>query len=302
MSDKSIKLEHGYSVKDAAGKEVVYWKPHTDEFGACWGGRNRWRIPDFAKRSKIMKSLVNGTLIIEVRMRLVDTNKSSSPFIPQNPINKNVLELLDDEESADVIFEVGGQQDTGDNKRAKASTTTFHAHRVILNKCAPTLYEMCVSSDGGDDVTSVPINDIKPDIFRHMLHYIYGGKISEDDLKQNSKNIIDACDKYGVVHLKLEAEACYVNSTTITVDNMMDNLLYADSKNCALLKEAVIDFVMEKSKDIIGKVSFDNVPSSIITDILTAVARGKNEATTTDDGNEEDTLSTMRVSELREKH
>ena len=119
-----------------------------------------------------MKSLVNGTLVIEVRMRLVDTNKSSSPFIPQNPINKNVLELLDDEESADVVIEVGGQQDTGDNKRAKTSTTTFHTHRIILKKCAPALYDMCVSSDGGDDVTSVPINGVTPAIFRHMLHYI----------------------------------------------------------------------------------------------------------------------------------
>ena len=252
---------------------------------------------DFAKRSKIMKSLVNGTLVIEVRMRLVDTNKSIPPFIPQNPINKNVLELLDDEESADVVIEVGGQQDTGDNKRAKISTTTFHAHRAILKNCAPALYDMCVSSDGGDDVTSVPITNVTPEIFRHMLHYIYGGKISEEDLKESSKEIIDACDKYGVVHLKLEAEACYVNSTTISVDNMMDNLLYADSKNCALLKEAVIDFVVENGQDIIGKVSFDDVPGSMITDILTATTREKKKSANSGEGD----LSTMRVSELRKK-
>ena len=57
-----------------------------------------------------------------------------------------------------------------------------------------------------------------------------------------AKDIINACDKYGVVHLKLEAEATYVESTTITIDNMMDNLLYADSKNLALLKESVMDY------------------------------------------------------------
>ena len=116
-------------------------------------------------------------------------------------------------------------------------------------------------------------------------------------MKENSKKIIDACDKYGVVHLKLEAEACYVNSTTISVDNMIDNLLYADSKNCALLKEAVIDFVVENSKDVLKKVSLKDVPGGVFADLLTAVARGKNEDAT----NEEDTLSTMRVSELREK-
>ena len=27
-----------------------------------------------------------------------------------------------------------------------------------------------------------PFNDITPDIFRHLLHYIYGGTVEEDDL------------------------------------------------------------------------------------------------------------------------
>ena len=156
---------------------------------------------------------------------------------------------------------------------------------------------MCVSSDG-KDVTSVPINDVQHEIFRYLLLYIYGGKISEEDLKQNAKDIIDACNKYGVVGLKLEAEAYYVNSTAITVDNMMDNLLYADSKYCALLKEAVIDFAIENGQDIIGKVSFDNVPGSMMTDLLTAVTR-KEKKKSANSG--EDDLNTMRVSELRKK-
>ena len=295
MSNKSIKIEYGYSVKDADGKEVVHKKPKTaKEFapGGCHSYSN------FAKRSKIMKSLVNGSLVIEVRMRIVDTCKPTPLFIPQNPINKNVLELLDNEESADVIFEIGGHQDAGDNKRAKISTTNFHAHQIILKKCAPTLYDiMSVSSDGGD-MNSIPITGVTPAIFRYLLLYIYGGKISEEDLEENSKDIIDACDKYGVVHLKLEAESYYVNSTKITVDNMMDNLLYADSKNCALLKEAVIDFAIENGQDIIGKISFDNVPGSMMTDLLTAVTRKEKKKSANIGG---DDLNTMRVSELRKK-
>ena len=123
-SNRNIKLEYGYSVRDAAGKEVVHKKPSTNEFGACDtnGGNNSWAYDDFAKQSTLIDALINGTLVIEVRMRLVDTNKSMPLFVPKNPINKNLLELLDDEESADVVFEIGGQQDTGDNKKAKIST------------------------------------------------------------------------------------------------------------------------------------------------------------------------------------
>ena len=123
-----------------------------------------------------------------------------------------------------------------------------------------------------------------------------GGKLSEDELKNNAKDIMNACDKYGVVHLKLEAEACYVKSTEVTMDNMMDNLLYADCKNLALLKEAVMDYIVANKREIIGKVSFDNVPGSIATDLLTAMARG--EAGNDTNGDNTD-YSNMRVGTLR---
>ena len=146
--------------------------------------------------------------------------------------------------------------------------------------------------------TVVSITDVKPEIFKNMIYYAYGGKLSEEDLKNNAKDIINACDKYGVVHLKLEAEAAYVESTEITMDNMMDNLLYADSKNLALLKEAVMDYIVANKKRIIGKVSFDSVPGGLITDVLTAVARGEDD--NSDDEDDESTkYNTMRVGTLR---
>ena len=48
--------------------------------------------------------------------------------------------------------------------------------------------------------------------------YVYEGTVVEDILKANAIDIINAADKYGVVRLKLEAEAAYVESTKITVD------------------------------------------------------------------------------------
>ena len=131
-------------------------------------------------------------------------------------------------------------------------------------------------------------------------YYLYGGELSEDELKTNAKEIIDAADKYGVVHLKLDAEACYVKSTTITVENMMDNLLYADSKNCALLKEAVIDFVVENGKDVLEKVSLKDVPAGVFSDLLTAMTR-KEIIKASNVESTGDQLTTMRVSELRKR-
>jgi len=274
-SNTRIKIQYGFSVRDADGKEVVYKESKTNEFGALGAGSNAWNIYDFAKRSKLIKALSDGSLVIEVRMKtLTSTSKSVTQFVPSNPFNKNVDKLFMDEETADVVFEVGGEQQTNDRrKRAKTSTTNFYAHKLILKNNASTLYEMCGVVDRGE-ITTVSITDVSPGIFKHMIYYAYGGKLSDEDLNNNAKDVINACDKYGVVNLKLEAEACYVKSTEITMDNMMDILLYADSKNLALLKEAVMDYIVANKGDILGKVSFDNVPGSTVSDVLAAMREG----------------------------
>ena len=48
----------------------------------------------------------------------------------------------------------------------------------------------------------------------------------DDAFKFHTNAIIDAADKYGVVNLKLEEEVPFVEITTISLDNVMDHLLY----------------------------------------------------------------------------
>ena len=77
-------------------------------------------------------------------------------------------------------------------------------------------------------------------------------------MKTNTKDIIDAADKkYSIANLKLETDAAHVESTAVPMDNA---LLYADAKNCALLKEAVTDFLADNHKEAAKNVSFSVVP------------------------------------------
>ena len=301
MSNTSIKIQWGMSVRNANGKEEIHVKPTADEFDAFGSQTNNtWGVVNFAKRSNTMESLVNGSLIIEVRMNLPSTGINTTQFTPTNPLCKNVINKFMDEESADVVFEVdnSSQSDEHTNKKSK-TTTTFYAHRFILQDISTMLAELCKSDESGG-ITTVSITDVKPEIFKHMIYYTYGGKLSEEELKDNAKDIINACDKYGVVHLKLEAETSYVKSNEITMENMMDNLLYADSKNLALLKEAVMDYIVKNKTTIIGKVSFNDLPGSIATDLLTAVVRGEEQTGDSGEGEEETAKYVkMRVGTLR---
>ena len=80
----------------------------------------------------------------------------------------------------------------------------------------------------------------------------------------------------------------------------MEYLIYADSMNCALLKEAAMDYIVENKAEVLEKISFDDAPGNLMRDLLAAVVRGdRNEGGA--DGNAEHQFATMRISELRQK-
>jgi len=303
----SLDIDFGITVRDRKGKEVVNkvskFVPPRDEDDPEDGNYDIDGWHNFAPREDMLNACVNGSLIVEVRMkeRSPVTVPPPPEFIHKNPINKNILKLFRDEDSSDVVFEVGTTSSMNDNsddtnKRSK-TVVTFHAHRIILQDGAPFLAELSKAGSIGEGITIVQINDVTHDVFKHVLYYAYGGKITEDDMKTNTKDIINAADKYGVVHLKLEAEEFYTKATTLNINNVLDNLLYADSKNLALLKESVMDFILANGDDVMDKVSFSNVPGDIVKDLLAAVARGKAKSSSSDAA--ADNYNNMRVATLR---
>jgi hypothetical protein len=257
---------------------------------------------DFISRSDILNASQhildsNGTLTVVVSIEVEPT----TVFVPKNPLFDMVKKMFNDETTADVCYEVvnncSPDETEGQEEKAKSSTL-FHAHTFILKICAPMLAALCGSNDSDGEMVAASITDVKPDIFRHVLWYVYGGEIPEEELKTHAKDIIDAADKYSIVNLKLEAEAVYVESTKITLDNAIDNLLYADTKNCALLKEAVMNFLAENYYEAAEKIPFADFPAHVVKDLLVAFGRSsKKEA----NGASVDELTTLCVSALRRK-
>jgi hypothetical protein len=288
-SEGSITASFELKILDKFGNKNICSKAATSSFEGMGKGFG-W--PFFMTRSYILdesKKVLDsdGTLTVAVSMK----EEPSDVFVPKNPLLETIQGMFLDDDTADVYFEVCHVEAMGERKRAKASNS-FPAHSQILQVCAPMLDDLF-----GLELTAT-ITDIRPDIFHHLLYYVYGGSVPEEDLKTHAKAIIDAADKYSIVNLKLEAEAAYVKSTTITMDNAMDNLLYADAKNCALLKEAVMNFLAENSADASEKISFNDVPGHLMKDLLVAVSRnGKKDAS----GTSTDELTSLSVSDLRRK-
>ena len=56
-----------------------------------------------------------------------------------------------------------------------------------------------------------------------------------------------------------------------------------------------MDFIVQYEDSIMGKVSFDNIPDSVVSDLLAAMARGKKD----DDASKASHYNSMRVGTLR---
>ena len=105
----------------------------------------------------------------------------------------------------------------------------------------------------------VTILDLEPQVFLQLLHYVYGSNISPD-WKNDAKKFVDAAGKYRLTNLKLAAEAWHVAYYIFTVGNVVEELLYADTKNCPLLREAaILGFILKNTKEVIMSESFENV-------------------------------------------
>ena len=79
--------------------------------------------------------------------------------------------------------------------------------------------------------------------------------------------------------------------------------------NCALLKEAAMDYMLENKDVVLENIRFDDAPGSLVNDVFAAIARAETKRgdniEISDQGssnnNSASHFNSMRISELRQK-
>jgi len=219
-------------------------------------------MTSFQEKMNLMTSedphLFHGTLTINLEMH-AKSDSQIEALITEPQLHQVVVNILSDEDTADVSFDVKGQ--------------IMHAHLNILKAMAPD-FVRTLNLDEHDKTTPIPIGDVDPDIFQSMLKYIYGDTSSVKET-ECGRAVIDAADKYGVDKLKMYAEKCYVDSIELNPDNVADMLLYADGKSCSVLKKAAMDFAVANMNDVLQSPSFSSLyqSESITREIMGVMAK-----------------------------
>lgn len=100
-------------------------------------------------------------------------------------------------------------------------------------------------------------------VFRILLRYIYGEDVSSSLLEGTLERSHQRCCH--VWHIKAQSggRGSVVKFTPITIGNLVDNYYFSDTKKCALLKEKVLEFLMENGQEVLNKkVSLKDAPES----------------------------------------
>ena len=247
-STSKIVVDFDIMLKKKTGDNFTASSVTKTEFPKC--NNAGWGWPSYASRDEILDASNNilnkGTLTFEVRIRPHDDDICRRA-IKKSPVADDIYRLYLDKETTDVAF--------------KVKTDVFHAHKLILKSRVPELAEL--AEPYGTD-NPIPIRDVEPDIFGTMLKYAYGKDIDTNYWKENAKQLLDASGKYGFTELKSKAEAWHVINLQqeFTIDNAVDELLYADGKSCPLLKKAAMDFIIDHGEEVIESESYGKLDES----------------------------------------
>ncbi|XP_065214359.1 speckle-type POZ protein B-like [Planococcus citri] len=207
-----------------------------------WKSGKEWSISSFIERDALFErkeSLLPDdklSILCEITVRRPSSSQhevSNQPRFdimpmetPSCTLSDDLSQLLEDQEFCDVTLSVNGQQ--------------FKAHKGILAARCSVFKAMFKHRMREAKSSRVEITDIKPDVFRELLHYIYTGKVKYMETA-TFMDLLVAADKYDLQSLK---SLCGVAlNKHLTHDNAANILIIADSHQSEKLKAAAISFI-----------------------------------------------------------
>ncbi|TVU16207.1 hypothetical protein EJB05_39759, partial [Eragrostis curvula] len=228
-----------------------------------------WGFNEFMKRSDLQPQLRlnNDSFRIRCVMTVIKDpviQDVSTIVVPQSNLLQDFAQMLKDEESADVTFQVGGQ--------------LFPAHRCVLAARSAIFRAELFSPMKEKAAKHIEIDDMEPSIFDALLHFIYKDSLPDDcDADKNvpMQHLLVAADRYGLDRLRLMCEVKMCDS--IDAETAATTLALAEQHHCVQLKNACLKFITSRGVlgAIMGSNGFDHLAAScplVLLEILDRLA------------------------------
>uniref|UniRef100_A0A0P6F4L0 Btb/poz domain-containing protein n=1 Tax=Daphnia magna TaxID=35525 RepID=A0A0P6F4L0_9CRUS len=121
-------------------------------------------------------------------------------------------------------------------------------HVTILSVRSSVFAAMFQSGMQETNTRKVCIKDIKPDIFKQLLHYIYSGRTSTKLSEEIAQPLYVAADMYDIEDLKDECVQFLL--CCIKLENAINLMAWAHVHSIDSIKEATLTFVESRGREI----------------------------------------------------
>ncbi|XP_048540175.1 BTB/POZ and MATH domain-containing protein 2-like [Triticum urartu] len=134
----------------------------------------------------------------------------------------------------------------------------FSAHKIILAMCSAVFWAEFYGPMTDEQRCSVTVEDMQPDAFRGLLHFIYKdslprmGDLNNDEYEEILRHLLVDADRYAMERRKLmcESKLCEV----LSAETVGTTLALAHQRHCSQLKDACIEFIMNSSNRMVDVV------------------------------------------------
>jgi speckle-type POZ protein len=157
--------------------------------------------------------------------------------VPPTDLHRHFGNLLESMVGADVTFHVGGEK--------------FLAHRFVLAARSSVFNAELLGAMKEDVGSPIVIHEMEPDVFRHLLHFIYTDSLPVLEMARSkggarpgvamAGHLLVAADRYNIERLKLICE--HKLCKHIDANMVATTLALAEQHNCNGLKEACLQFL-----------------------------------------------------------
>lgn len=132
------------------------------------------------------------------------------------------------------------------------------AHQVILLARSGAFAAMIRGKSAESGL--VKVDDVDPEIFKHLLHYVYSTEHKEPLTVPKARQLLIAADKFEMSDLKEECTNFLLSH--IGLDNALDLLTWAGEHSAAKLQDACCVFVVRNGYDVVMQQGFEDLAKS----------------------------------------
>ncbi|XP_049997577.1 speckle-type POZ protein-like [Alexandromys fortis] len=171
-------------------------------------------------------------ILVPYSYSIPDESTEPRSQVPKGPLGDDLGELWKNSSFTDCCLVVAGQE--------------FRAHKAILAARSPVFRAMFEHDTEESRKNRFEIHDLKPEVFKAMMDFIYTGK--EPVLHRIAGSVLAAADKYGLERLKVMCESAVCRD--LSVKNAAYALCLADRHSTGHLKTQVLNFITAHASEV----------------------------------------------------